>query len=156
MECNLPSPVGAKNGQESCNPRPTVDGRPYPTISGFYAAIVIDNLRELRYNYFRLHLDYSQGCLELEKEEQSRIINGDTNTDYTMEYQWASMLEQRVENMAFQSQYTHYQSAMFQENWHGYDTYFSQYSLEWRMQSNNPWGDYAQYSTYDHVPLTHL
>ncbi|KAI5650272.1 hypothetical protein M9H77_36277 [Catharanthus roseus] len=28
-----------------------------------------------------------------------------------MEHRWASMLEQRVENMVFQTQYTHYQSA---------------------------------------------
>ncbi|KAI5672246.1 hypothetical protein M9H77_12610 [Catharanthus roseus] len=75
-------------------------------------------------NLIVARLDYSQGCLELKKEEQSRATNWgyDMDTDDTIEARWASMLEQRVENTAFRSQYTHYQSVTFQENWHGYDT----------------------------------
>ncbi|KAI5653666.1 hypothetical protein M9H77_30853 [Catharanthus roseus] len=38
------------------------------------------------------------------------------NTDNTMETQWASMLEQRMENIVATPQYTHYLSATFQEN----------------------------------------
>ncbi|KAI5676127.1 hypothetical protein M9H77_07077 [Catharanthus roseus] len=76
----------------------------------------------------------------------------ETNSDDTMETRWASMLEQRMENMVVTSEYTHYQLALFQENWQGYDTYSSQYSSEWWTQSNVPWGDYSQYSIYNYTP----
>ncbi|KAI5675998.1 hypothetical protein M9H77_06948 [Catharanthus roseus] len=50
---NLPSTVGAKNGQAICNPRPTTDSRPHPTVSGRL--------------FTRL--------FGIEKEEQSRATN---------------------------------------------------------------------------------
>ncbi|KAI5675901.1 hypothetical protein M9H77_06851 [Catharanthus roseus] len=102
-------------------------------------------------NLIVTRLDYSQGCLELKKEEQSgffstttffirlnirdtRVLEPSsvpekfdtrgfgkhkTNTDDKVETRWASMLEQRMENMVIVPQHTHYQSALSEENMQG-------------------------------------
>ncbi|KAI5681741.1 hypothetical protein M9H77_02969 [Catharanthus roseus] len=58
--------------------RPTMDGRPPPTVGvrifDLQLGDLKDELRRLPFvcNLIVARLDYSQGCLELKKEEQSR------------------------------------------------------------------------------------
>ncbi|KAI5681483.1 hypothetical protein M9H77_02711 [Catharanthus roseus] len=54
IKSNLPSTIGAEDSRALARQRPTTGGRPCPTING---------------------LDYSQGCFELKKEEQSRATD---------------------------------------------------------------------------------
>ncbi|KAI5652775.1 hypothetical protein M9H77_29962 [Catharanthus roseus] len=81
---------------ENCNPRPTTDGMPHPTVGGSFYILcyrissfvqgLLSWIQELKtlIQDFNLQLGdskddlrrhYSQGCLELKKEEQSRATN---------------------------------------------------------------------------------
>ncbi|KAI5681820.1 hypothetical protein M9H77_03048 [Catharanthus roseus] len=90
---DLPSLVGVEVSRALARQRPTADSRPRPTVRGRISArfIFLDSRIEdfdsrfrsstcclpiaFVYNLIIARLDYSQGCSELEKEEQSRASN---------------------------------------------------------------------------------
>ncbi|KAI5664088.1 hypothetical protein M9H77_23411 [Catharanthus roseus] len=130
----------AKMTQERCRQQPTAHGTLPPTTRGRFRT--------------------TQGTMgtetyQLRKEEHPRASNLGINWGIELEIvntllgsrekstdtnkALAAMLEQGMEKMASAPQPLHYQHAMFQDNWQGYNTYPNQYSSSWMNQPNVSW-----------------